>query len=90
MSKKIKLLHYRIVLFKYRLSSIFPFLKVFLKTDLGFCYYFSPKNLSYYPELHRLKEESNFKEYKPYWFKEGDVDSRIVLLKKAIKLCKNN
>lgn len=89
---KTELKAYKKALLYYRLSYIFPFLKVLLKTDSGFCRYFSKRRgqmialYLVYPTLEELKPRIFFGT-PGYWFEEGRVKPRIKLLKQAIKIC---
>lgn len=78
---------YRLALIQYWISSIIPFLKFKLRTHRGFCYHFTME-VRDLTELYKLKPRNRYTESIGYWYKAGDVKSRIKLLKQAIKNCK--
>jgi len=89
--KELKLL--KQALYDYRMSRIF---KGFLfrknrNTYDGFCHYFGCNKHIWHstelPILNSLKPENMYN--KLYWFKSGELLPRIKLLKKAIKIIKN-
>jgi hypothetical protein len=78
---------YKCALIDYRVSKYLPFLKRWLKTHHGFCWYF-------YYEVHEITDLTILWSIRPtnmvtYWFDAGNVDSRIKLLEQAIRIAKD-
>lgn len=73
---------YRSALRQYKLSRYLP--KCLFKTNFGFCYHFGMTTYEmdkYLPILYSLNPNYNM-----YWYKKGDIESRIELLKQAIEI----
>jgi len=103
MTQEERLKLYKKALRDYKLSNLFIIgyiLKFFLNTRFGFCNYFASSHYIYgsfeekFPEL-RVQEPET-KQYITYsgfelvyWFKPGDLESRIECLKNAIKQIEN-
>lgn len=85
-----KLKMYNRTLFLYQLSRKLPWLKGFLCTDYGFCYFFKCYYSVYY--LDNLKELVKYapNSYCAFWFPSGELEPRIEILKKVIIDLKEN
>lgn len=86
--KELKL--YKKALRDYRLSKVFG--KCWFDTYAGFCAYFRYK----YDDIWDIDNLTILRSLRPasslgcmYWFKCGELQPRIELLKKAILICKN-
>ena len=95
MTEKERLKIYKKALWDYRISK---YLRRSILTENGLCYYFYAKEIitltpeGVYGDGIKILPELYF--YKPYdqnyWFNPGELNPRIKLLKKAIKMVKKS
>jgi hypothetical protein len=81
LTEDVQLVIYKNALFDYRVSKRLPFMKKWLRTSHGFCLYFLR-----ICDIKELTVLYSLLPHYPNWFKFGQLEPRIQLLKQAIAI----